>query len=249
MNVFWLEQTESDLPATDDWLSRTEAELLSAMRFPKRRTDWRLGRWTAKRALSICLGLPLEFASAATVEVLAAPSGQPEAFIRGSPIEFRISLSHRAGVALCAVAQAGAAMGCDLELIEPHSDAFACDYFTAEEQRLISGLMSRDRSLVLSVLWSAKESALKALHQGLRLDTRLLNVELEQNAESCDSWSPLQVEYPSNTKFHGCWSRSGEIIRTIVAAAPSLHPIPLDPTSISASGTYTDVAFPREPLP
>ena len=51
MNVYWLEQTEEDLPAEDDWLNASEMARLSGMRFPKRRVDWRLGRWTAKRAL------------------------------------------------------------------------------------------------------------------------------------------------------------------------------------------------------
>lgn len=238
MNVFWLEQTESDLPATDDWLSRTEAELLSAMRFPKRRADWRLGRWTAKRALSVCLGLSFDSATAATVEVLAAPSGEPEAFVQGSASVVSISLSHRAGVALCTVAQAGVALGCDLEIIEPHSDAFTSDYLTVEEQALVFGTAAHDRPLLLSVLWSAKESTLKALHQGLRIDTRSVSVDLELNHEGSESWRPLRVRYVGDRNFHGCWSRSGDVIRTIVAAVPSLHPIPLDLT-LTASRVLT----------
>jgi 4'-phosphopantetheinyl transferase len=245
MNAFWLEQTESDLPATDAWLSRTEAEFLSAMRFPKRRADWRVGRWTAKRALSVCLGLSFDFATAATVEILAAPSGEPQVFVRGSPFPVSISLSHRAGVGLCSVSPAGVALGCDLEIIEPHSDAFAADYFTAQEQALISEIAARDRPLVLSVLWSAKESALKALHQGLRIDTRSLSVDLELNQEGSDPWLPLRVRYVTGQTFHGGWSRSGDVIRTIVAAVPSLRPIPLDLTSTSVSGTYADAVSPR----
>ena len=245
MNVFWLEQTESDLPATDDWLSRTEAEFLSAMRFPKRRTDWRLGRWTAKRAVSVCLGLPFDFATAATVKILAAASGEPEVFVQGGACPVSISLSHREGVALCTVAPASVTVGCDLEIIEPHSEAFAADYFTAEEQEFIAQVSARDRPLVLSLLWSAKESTLKALHQGLRIDTRLVNVDLVLNEVGSDSWLPLRVSYAGDRNFHGCWSRSGDVIRTIVAAVPSLHPIPLDVSSNSVSGSYADAVCPR----
>lgn len=245
MNIFWLEQTESDLPATDDWLSRAEAELLSRMRFPKRRADWRLGRWAAKRALSVCLGLTFDTATAASIEILAAPSGEPEAFVRGTSSPVSISISHRGGVALCTVANAGVAMGCDLEIVEAHSDAFAADYFTVEEQELIAGTATGDRALVLSVLWSAKESTLKALRQGLRLDTRLVSVDLELQTEDSESWLPLRVCYRGDGDFHGCWSRSGNIIRTIVAAVPSLHPIPLDLTSNSVSSWYADAACPR----
>lgn len=240
MTVFWLEQTESDLPATDDWLSRTEVEFLSAMRFPKRRADWRLGRWTAKRASAAYLGLSFNFATASTVEVLPAPSGEPEVFVRGSASPVSISISHRAGVALCTVAPAGVALGCDLEIIEPHSDAFAADYFTEDEQALISAVAARDRPLVLSLLWSAKESTLKALHQGLRIDTRSVSVDLKLNQEGSASWLPLRVRYAGDKDFHGCWSRSGDLIRSIVAAVPSLHPISLDLTSNRVSGTYAD---------
>ena len=238
MNVFWLEQTESDLPATDDWLSRTEAELLSAMRFPKRRADWRLGRWTAKRALSVCLGLAFDSAAAANIEILSASSGEPEAFVGGGIYPISISLSHRAGVALCTIAQAGMALGCDLELVEPHSDAFAADYFTPDEQALLSGTAARDRAFILSVLWSAKESALKALHQGLRIDTRSVSVDIQLNGGDAGSWYPLRVRCFGERNFHGCWSGSGDVIRTIVADVPLLHPIPLDPTFNSVSGTY-----------
>jgi 4'-phosphopantetheinyl transferase len=245
MNVFWLEQTESDLPATDDWLSRTEVEFLSAMRFPKRRADWRLGRWTAKRALSVCLGLTFDWATAATVEILAASSGEPEAFVQGSACPVSISLSHRAGVALCTLAPASVALGCDLEVIEPHSDAFAADYFTAEEQEFIAQVSARDRSLVLSLLWSVKESTLKALHQGLRIDTRSVNVDLPLNQEGSDCWLPLRVCYAGDSNFYGCWSRSGDLIRTIVAAVPSLHPISLEVSSNSVFGSYADAVCSR----
>jgi hypothetical protein len=59
MNVHWLEQTEADVPAENDWLSANEAVCLNSMRFAKRRNDWRLGRGTAKCVLSITLRLSL----------------------------------------------------------------------------------------------------------------------------------------------------------------------------------------------
>jgi 4'-phosphopantetheinyl transferase len=248
MNVFWLEQTEADLPATDEWLSARETRLLLAMRFPKRRADWRLGRWTAKHALSVCLGLSLDPATLAIVEVLAAASGQPEAFVRGRAAQVSLSLSHRAGLAFCAVAQAGIALGCDIEMIEPRSDAFAGDYFSVEEQELISATAARDRPLVVNVLWSAKESAAKALREGLRIDTRSLNVYLESSHQASELWFPLRVYYLAETRFQGCWSRTGNIIRTVVASIPSLRPMPLAQAS-NVSVSYADIACTREPLP
>ena len=82
MNVYWLEQTEADVPAENDWLSANEAVCLNGMRFAKRRADWRLGRWTAKRALSVYLDVPAHPQVFKKIEIRPAPSGAPEVFLR-----------------------------------------------------------------------------------------------------------------------------------------------------------------------
>ena len=95
------------------------------MRFAKRRADWRLGRWTAKHALSVCLDLP------AHPEIFKKNGHPPGAvwrarsFLRQPASRSFISLSHRTGVAACAVAMSDAEIGCDLEMVEPRSDALS----------------------------------------------------------------------------------------------------------------------------
>lgn len=250
MNVFWLEQTESDLPAANDWLSPSEAQRLATMRFPKRRAEWLLGRWTAKGAVSFCLGLSHEPENLARLEIRSGTGGEPEVFLRRSPAGASLSLSHRARVALSVVAAPGAALGCDLEKVEAHGDAFTADYFTAEEQALILNASPSDRPLLVTLLWSAKESALKALHQGLRLDTRAVVVDLATTAKPSDlmEWSPLRVAYRDGSIFHGCWSVSGDLLRTIVVAAPSLHPIAIDLASNAETRYGSDFLRIRELL-
>ena len=81
MDVYWLEQSELDVPTADDWLSSNEVVRLNGMRVAKRRADWRLGRWTAKCALAIYLTLPDHPQSLQEIEVRPAPSGAPEAFV------------------------------------------------------------------------------------------------------------------------------------------------------------------------
>jgi 4'-phosphopantetheinyl transferase len=242
MDVYWLEQREADLPPNDDWLSASEAAYLNAMRFPKRRADWRLGRWTAKRAASVYLNVPGDPPSLASIEVHPAASGAPEVFIADRPAAASLSLSHCNGNALCAVALFGAAVGCDLELVEPRSDAFVADYFTAEEQALVAQASAADRSFLTTLFWSAKESALKALHQGLRLDTRSVTVSRPEGittskededacAENPDKilpqhrsiWCPLEVRGTGGEVFHGWWQHTGNLLRTLVSVpAPSL---------------------------
>ncbi len=216
MALHWLEQTEADVPTGNDWLGPGEVCHLAAMRFPKRRTDWRLGRWTAKRAVAASLG---GSPALSTIEIRAAPSGAPEVFFAGRPAALTISISHRGGVACCALAPGLVELGCDLELIEPRSAAFAADYFTDEEQALIAQTSAPDRPRLLTLLWSAKESALKALRVGLRCDTRLVvvhDVALIGSASAVE-WRPLQVRHQNND-FHGWWRCEGTLVRTVVAA-------------------------------
>jgi len=248
MDVYWLEQTEADLPAVNDWLSTNEAVRLDGMRFPKRNADWRLGRWTAKRALAVYLNLHSHPPNLTDIEVRPAPSGAPEVFIANQPAGITISLSHRAGVAACAVTLAGTELGCDLEIIEPRSDAFVADYFATEEQELIGRTSAADRCQLLALLWSAKESALKALRTGLRLDTRSVTVrapwdegERAQDpalgfraSHGLNSWQPLQAVYEGRQVFHGWWQNTGDLLRTMVACPPPAPPIFLEIPAHSA---------------
>ena len=237
MNVYWLEQTEVDVPAEIDWLNHNEAVYLKNRRFSKRRADWRLGRWTAKRALSVCLDVPAHPEIFRKMEIRPAPSGAPEAFFNNRPAGVTISLSHRDGIAACAVVKSHVEMGCDLEMVEPHSDAFLADYFTLEEKALVARASAADRNRLLALLWSAKESALKAVRAGLRLDTRCVVVSPFEASCDLHGWSRLVVRYTGGWAvpgqvfpgkvFHGWWQYKDNILRTVVADPPPDSPIAL----------------------
>jgi 4'-phosphopantetheinyl transferase len=246
MDVYWLEQGEADVPPEDDWLTAGEKARLSAMHVPKRRADWRLGRWTAKRALSLHQRLPVDLGTLATIEIRPAASGAPEVFTADQPLSVAISISHCNGNALCAIASAGTALGCDLELVEPRTNAFVADYFTAEEQALVAQAAAVARARLTTLLWSAKESALKALREGLRLDTRSVAVDLaagfdlasseeetftvdpaHTSAEHRSTWLPLEVHCTGGQVFYGWWRQAGNLIRTLVSASTTNRPIAL----------------------
>jgi len=242
MNVYWAEQTEADVPTDNDWLSADEAVFLSGMCFAKRRADWRLGRWTAKRALSATLDVPAHYQAFKKIELRPAPSGAPEVFFDNQPAAVTISLSHRAGIGVCAVAMSSVEMGCDLEMIEPRSDAFVADYFTLEEQALVARASAADRDRLLALLWSGKESALKALRAGLRLDTRSVIVIPCATSFDRNGWNELRVRYTGsryaedrcagdrhagNQVFHGWWQHTDNIVYTVVAAPPPHAPVRL----------------------
>ena len=228
MDVYWAEQTQADLPARIDWLSERELATLSGLRFAKRRADWLLGRWTAKRALASYLSVPGDACALTAIELRPAPSGAPQAFLAGQPAAASISLSHRSGAAVCAVAAPGIALGCDLELIEPRTDGFIADYFTTEEQRAVAGAITEDRFCLVALLWSAKESTLKALGVGLRYDTQSVVVTPLQAFDGRDdegeNWRPLNARFADRPLFHGWWQQTGEFVKTLVASPPPSAP-------------------------
>ena len=245
MDAYWLEQTEGDVPEDNDWLSPGEAARLAAMRFLKRRTDWRLGRWTGKRALAACLNMNSDRGTLAQIEISAAASGAPEVFFSGQKAPISISLSHRAGVAACAIGTPQAALGCDLERVEARSDAFVADYFSVNEQALIAGACAADRWLLINVLWSAKESALKALQEGLRLDTRSVSVRLInlQLGSEDGEWHPLRVVAAGGEVFAGWWRCGNQLVRTL-AGPPPLSPPILLTSKVSSSPATSPLVGP-----
>lgn len=254
MHVCWLEQKAEDVPQANDWLSALETVSLNGLRFAKRRADWRLGRWTAKRAVASFLDLAAHPQALANIEIRPAPSGAPEAFVGNSPAPVAISLTHRDVMALCAIASSrpglGLDLGCDLEIIEARSEAFVADYFAPEEQGAVARSSPADRSRILALLWSAKESALKALREGLRLDTRSVVVSLDVDSpfkgsfdhDSSDNdssdfnrWNPLQVRCADGKIFHGWWQRTKSVVRTVVA-----NPSPDSPSPLNVSACFPD---------
>ncbi len=231
-SLFWLSFALQDVPEGDSWLSPAELFTLAGFKFPKRRSDWLLGRWTGKQALSRYLGLAGGLDALSRLEIRAAPDGAPEAFVAGRPAGVAFSISHSAGVSLCVVGDAASAAGCDLEKIEPREASLAEDYFTVAEAALVAGATEEDRATVFTLIWCAKESALKSLRLGLRRDTRSVAVSLSETRDR-ESWNSLSVDcLESGLTFHGWWRVREGFVQAVTSALPSPPPIEL-----SVSGT------------
>lgn len=63
-------------------------------------------------------------------------------------------------------------VGVDIEAIEPREESFLEAYFDLEERRWLGQTLEEEQPLLATVVWSAKEAVLKALHLGLTVDTR-----------------------------------------------------------------------------
>lgn len=225
MRIGWLLADRGELPEGSDWLTPDERGICQSLRYPGRRADWRLGRWTAKKAAALWLGEDLP---AGLLSIRPSPEGAPEVYRNGAPAPLALSYGHRAGRAACAVAPPGTALGCDLELIEPRSPEFLQDFFTPSECTLVTTAPAEDRPLLANLIWSAKESALKALHTGLRLDTWEVEVTLGNHA--CRGWHGLAVHRArTGQTFRGWWRREGDWVVTVAAAPAPEAPDPLAP--------------------
>jgi 4'-phosphopantetheinyl transferase len=193
--------------------------VLSGLRVDKRRRDWRLGRWASKTAVAAWLGI-----DRCRIEVLAAADGAPDAWLDGDLAPVSVSLSHREGRALAVVTDAPAAIGCDLEVVEPRSDAFVREWLTAGEQAALAPLSPPARNRAVNLLWTAKEAAAKVRREGLRLDVRHVGVELY---ESGSGWQPLAVRWPEGIQTAGWWRDTGGWIMTIAGVPAPARPRPL----------------------
>ena len=203
-----------DVPKEDSWLAPQEARVLAGLRFPKRRAEWRMGRWTAKRAVAEFLDV-----DPGLVSILAAPDGAPEAFVAEDRAPVVISITHRAGLAAVAVGSPGVPLGCDLETLEERSPGFVRDYFTDSEQAAIASAPPEDAHCVVAVLWSAKESALKALRTGLRADTRSVEATTDAGVGACEGGRLIVRQVATGREFIGWWHRVDGMVITFLAEA------------------------------
>jgi 4'-phosphopantetheinyl transferase len=188
----WVTAVEADLPLGSAWLGPREQEVLATLQLPHRRRDWMLGRWAAKRAMRAAADGLAGFHDS-ELEILAAADGAPEAWITGRRAPVTISLSHRHGLGVCLLAGHGVAAGCDAELVEPRAPVFAADWFTDGEQRRVAEAPPEHRDLMITLIWSAKESVLKAMRHGLRRDPRDVEVSLKvsDRQDVSGGWRPL----------------------------------------------------------
>lgn len=235
---YWLEQRLSDVPTDDCWLSCAEREQSKTMHVPKRRSDWRLGRWTAKLALASFYQLPATPEVLASIELRAADSGAPVVFRSGAISEVAISLSHSNGVAFFTIAPPGKNIGCDLEKIEPRSEAFIEDYCTESELHLVDAVAPEHRPLLVNLIWSAKESVLKLLGIGLRGETRSISVVIDTQtlAMGSEQWLVFKARSSDAQTFYGLWRESNCFVETAAADKPISRAAELAIPSVSGSG-------------
>ncbi len=225
--MWWLAHGELEIPEDPGWLSAREVAILATMRFRKRYIEFLTRRYTAKRAIARMLEIEPEPAVLGQIEIGNHPSGAPYVIVGGRTAAIDISISDRAGWAVCLTGAPGSEtvpLGIDLELAEPRSKGFVTDFFTAAEQDWVFSLADGDaRDEAANLIWSAKEAALKVLKVGLRADTRDVEVVIDGRARA-DGWAPMTVTARNGTKFPGWWRRDGVFLLTIASTRDTEPP-------------------------
>lgn len=238
----WLAHGEHEVPDGGEWLSPREQSILGAIRYTKRYLEFLTRRWTAKRALATVLQRESTPELLATIEIGNHPGGAPYVVVDGRPAAVEVSLSDRAGWAVCVVGSPKSnpgPLGIDLEIVEPRSDAFIEDFFTAAEREYAHGLASTEaRDEAANLIWSAKEAALKVLKVGLRADTREVEVRVGQQRRS-DGWAELAITARSGALFPGWWRRDGDFLLTVAGTSRAEPPALLHGSSDLATATPT----------
>jgi 4'-phosphopantetheinyl transferase len=208
----WLSRCDADVPGADAWLGPRERDVLDGLTIAPRRASWRLGRWTAKSAVGLWLRV-----RPADVEILAADDGAPEAWVGGERAAISLSLSHRAGRGLAVVGPPAWAIGCDLEVVEPRSDAFVREWLAEPERAFVAAGDAAQRA---NLVWTGKEAAAKVRREGLRLDVRRTVVSPHDGGAD---WSALEVAAETGLVLRGWWrSEPGWVMA--IASDPDAGP-------------------------
>lgn len=207
--IHWLVQPAAALPEdAEALLSAAEAAAFATFTVPKRRADWLLGRVTAKQLVQSYLNNTHGAAPTLDrISIAADADGAPYGMLDGARLPPSLSISHSHATALCALSdEPGVNVGADIEFVEARDPAFLRDFFTEREQAWAAA--SAEPDVATTLLWSAKEAVLKALREGLRIDTKQLEITVPPFAAPPAEWAEIAVTLTPElaARFPGTWS-------------------------------------------
>ena len=233
--IYWTVSREDQLSCFraslpfEQYLTPDEIDRLGYLRFPKRRAEWLQGRWTIKYLLRHSHP-PFADLSPRSVQVKNEPEGMPyfEDVNSLNPLAVNISISHRDHYAFCALTpNVDLKIGADIELIESRPPSFLEDFFTPAEYQQGVVYHGRQRDLWFTLVWSLKESMLKALGKGLRLDTRCVEIRdigdnLPVKACEVNNWQIAHLVYEGEPETLWCawWRKQDRFVYTMAARLP-----------------------------
>lgn len=222
MPIYWSLQiinhmiAENVLADPDRYLGAREKEVYQRLKFPKRKSEW-LGARLVLKDLIRAVDKRSGDRELNEIEVLNENSGVPYLAFSGSRENpGKVSLSHSNGYVLCAYSPDDIQFGIDLELVELRSTEFVADFFTPDEFDQVAKLPTDEQEIFITVIWSGKESALKALSSGLRVDTRSVEVIVPEFTINPGEWNNLSLRSRliMENSLSLVWRREGDFVVT-----------------------------------
>ncbi|AXA42375.1 4'-phosphopantetheinyl transferase family protein [Rhizobium leguminosarum] len=158
-------KNESDWNRWMQSLSSDERDRAATYRFERDRASFIAGRYLLRQLLSLQTGI-----SPSKVPLSPDRHGKLRLEGRDRP---QFSLANADGLVAVAVASGCDHVGIDCERVDAEIEETAVDsYCSADERRWLAELPARESARGAIALWTLKESHLKALGVGLRVDPR-----------------------------------------------------------------------------
>ncbi len=202
--------------AEEAWFTEGERRTHAAFPAPKRKDEWRAGRLAVKKAvLDTHPSL-----SPRDVEIRADDgTGRPRLYIQGEESALWLSLTHRDGLAIAALAPSP--VGIDLETVETRTRSFLEEAFSVNELKALMDATSPE--VEVACMWAAKEAALKRAGVGLKSDLRAHEVR-------ADGGGGAVVEGPTGRFGIRFYDLAGKVL---AVTAPHLDPAVRTPAAES----------------
>lgn len=238
----------ADLPPPDNgasysWLSPAEQAQHTGLGADKRRCDWLLGRWTAKRLLQTVIEQAMgEYPPLCAFVIERMRNGAPRLNLEWAHPAWlnalSFSISHSGDRAFCAAVEnppgQALTLGADMEQcpVTPELAAqLERDYITAEEAALVRRAPAHLRARLVTALWSAKEAALKALEVGLTVDTRAVSCRIQPLEAPPQVWTRFDLSWDrhlltvdrSALPEQGWWRMLDDYVLTLVAVQTMIN--------------------------
>ncbi len=203
----WLVGDQRELAQTgigampDKILCAREFDVYQNLFTEKRRQDWLIGRWTAKRVVARLKGnlAPApEYLGRLEIERLA--TGEPAVRNRpGRSVPVNsLSISHAGEKALVAgTTMKNVRLGVDIEQVVDRHRGLARDFFTSRERTYVERLPASLRSHGVNIIWSVKEAVLKVLGVGLSVSSLTVECIPPPLKEPCLYWQRCAVRIPA----------------------------------------------------
>lgn len=230
--LYWLTLAEDAAVGGHDatvaaWLTAGELAHWDSLRTEKRRGDWLMGRYAAKRLITgVVEAIEGRRLSLNQISILPHPDGWPIVTLPDGSPPLSLSISHVHSRAFCAVMVGEQQLlGADVEAITPRSPAFVDDYFTALEREFLAATPPAQNAALVNAIWSGKEAALKAIRRGLAEDTRIVSCLPHPLMDGQTDWLPLRMKWLTGPSAHpmpplgGLWRREGHFVLTLAYSA------------------------------